>query len=563
MKLHQHTLGLLLFLGLSSSLFAKKHAKKVHAKSLRSHGVILDEPIEADKAETRRGPQQVINTGVSLNQQISSSSLSSSKYAVNGQFILKNSGRYFLASDLHAAPGRSNVAIIHIEVSDVILDLGGRSITLSTTNYMPSKAAISIADGVNNVTILNGTINGQGLHSQIDTGIIGNNNANIMLDNIRCVNCKTTGISLTNANSFVMNAIQTTGGLVGFNAFGSSAGSVTDSSFDHAQGDTDPAFGLVLERCTDIIFDAVGASNNTSNTNLACGMSMIDTSGCSFTRFRTFSNNSGISPAAGISLEHSTGNFFDHCIVSNNDPSAPGLEVYGFYLQDGSNGNTFDHCESNNNGNQWAASCSGFGIDNSHSNVLLECIATGNVGGESVYGFRSFGLGRGLILRNCQAHGNFSAPDRGAAYGVALENETGGVIQNCEFYANTGANLGCGIALIGDCRKTTVEYNKILANSGAQQYGFWDQSPGSTTFLRGNISFGHGRVFENTLVLPENPQANYRFTFAEDTDQLNPQFLIKEADTANMNAFEASSPTWFNFSIVEYSVAEQQTDMIG
>lgn len=78
---------------------------------------------------------QIVSTGVSLNQQIASSSLNSATSAANngGQFVISKSGRYFLSTDLLAAPAASQVPCIYINASDVVLDLGGKTITLSST----------------------------------------------------------------------------------------------------------------------------------------------------------------------------------------------------------------------------------------------------------------------------------------------------------------------------------------------------------------------------------------------------------------------------------------------
>ncbi len=518
------------------------HAKKVYH-------VVSEEP-------TRRAPQQIINTGVSLNQQISSSTLNNTYKAVDGQFVIKTSGRYFLSTDLHAAPGRSILPIIYIAASDVILDLGGKSMTLSTSNYMPSIAAISLANGVNNITIMNGTINGKGARANIKTGITTLNNTNVMLDNVRIVNCEKTGIDFNTVNSFSLNGIQTVGGTIGISMLNSNVGVITDSAFDATFGGNNQAIGVLADSCSNVELDDLSISNNESTNNDAFGLYLIDSSGFSCKKVQSSRHTSGAALCAGIYLSGSTGNMFTECDSSNNVGNSSSTDVYGFYLTNESNGNSLRECEANTNGNSSTKICAGFANNGAHYNLFQKCLASGNMANDTAYGFFSTGASRGSVIRDCRANGNNIVETGGSAYGIAFEDETGGAIQNCEASTNTGADIGCGIALLGRCLKTTVEYNKILANAGTTRYGFWDDSTEATTFLRGNISFGHGKVYDGTQFIASNTTANYRLTAAETNPDLNPQYFIKEADTSNMNAFEAASPTWFNFSIIESLISD-------
>lgn len=518
------------------------HAKKVYK-------------IVSDEA-TRRAPHQVINTGVSLSQQISSSTLNNSYKAVDGQFVIKTSGRYFLSTDLHAAPGRSILPVIHIAVSDVILDMGGKSITLSTTNYMPSLVAISLADGINNITIMNGTISGKGTHANIKTGIKALNNANVMLDNVRIVNCEKIGIDFNGINSFSLNSIQTVGGTTGISMLNSNVGVITDSSFDSTFGGNNQAIGVLADSCSNVDIDDVSISHNESTGNDAFGLYLIDSSGFNCKKIQSSRHSSGAALCAGVYLSGSTGNIFVDCDSSNNVGNSSSTDVYGFYLTNESNGNSLRECEANTNGNSSTKICAGFANNGAHYNLFQKCLASGNMANDTAFGFFSTGASRGSVVRDCRASGNNIVETGGSAYGIAFEDEVGGAIQNCEASTNTGVEIGCGIALLGRCLKTTVEYNKILANAGVTRYGFWDNSTEATTFLRGNISFGHGKVYNGTELIASNTAANYRFTFAENNADINAQFLIKEADTSNMNAFEAASPTWFNFSIIESLISD-------
>lgn len=502
-----------------------------------------------------KAAHQVINTGVSLNQQISSSTLNSSNTVVNGQFVIKHSGRYFLSTDLFAAPARTNVAVLHIAVSDVILDLGGKSITLSTTNNTPSMAAITMAEGVNNITIMNGTINGKGPKATIQKGIISKNNTNLLLDNVRIINCATTSIELEASNSFIMDGVQTYGSLMGASLTNCKIGSINDSYFDGAENSNSLVAGIYADGCHNIEMNQVSTSNNSSENNSAYGLYMLDSTGFTCKNLRAYRNSAGSILCAGIYLKNCDGSVFIDCIANNNTATASGVDVYGFRCADESNGNSFVNCIAKNNLGTSLGTCAGFVVDTSNQNSFKHCVSEGNTSASLVYGFLSTGENIGTVIRECTASGNYTTEDDGQAYGIAFDNETSGAIQNCEISANKGTAVGCGIGLLHTCLRNTVEYNKILGNIGTEQYGFYDHAADNTTFLRGNISFGHGKVFDNTTFIAENTTANYRFTFNESDQQMNPQFLIKEADTANMNAFEASSATWFNFSIIENAIS--------
>lgn len=496
---------------------------------------------------TRRAPHQIISTGISLNQQIASSSLKPSDTAA--LFTINRSGRYFLSTDIHATGAVSTNTVILINVPDVILDLGGKTITVASTVTATGGSAIKLTTGIRNVTIMNGTISASQHGNGFDTGITTSNNTNIMIDNVRIVNSKTNGIYSYAANNFTMSCIETVSGQRGLYLDTCKRGLIADSSFNGTSpAGSAIATGISSRDSVGIEFNDVNTANNVSSAS-CYGLQMVRCSGFLFTNFDSTSN-SGVTTVAGIFLDSSSGNRFVTC--NSNANSSSSTVAYGFYSIATSHGNVFTECVADLNGGSASTSGAGFYNLTGNNNVWNKCSASGNTGTSTAYGFYSQ-TGSGPVFKNCLANGNNSA---GTAIGIGINTTAGGVIQNCDSSSNLGTTVAAGINLGGTCTLATVEYNKMLANTGTSQFGFRDQAADSTTFLRGNVAFGHGNVYNGSSeVISGNTTANYLITYTETADSMNPQFLIKEADIANMNAFEAASSTWFNFSIIQNALS--------
>ena len=143
------------------------------------------------------------------------------------------------------------------------------------------------------------------------------------------------------------------------------------------------------------------------------------------------------------------------------------------------------------------------------------------------------------------------------AHGLSLRGEQSSVVSHSLFSSNSGGQAGSvyGISLYGVCLRCTVMNNEMLANYGAAMYGFKDFATNCTTLLRSNIAFGQGHVFlggEGALV--DSGTMNYMLTYG-DVDQMNVQMIIKEGDIGNLNAFEAGTTNWYNFSILDRAIS--------
>lgn len=526
---------------------------------------------------------QIINAGVSLNQQIVSTSLNSSVSAATngGQFVINKSGRYFLSTSVSAAPAASRTPCIYINASDVVLDLGGKTLTLSATTNQKNSSAIEIAADKTSITIMNGTINGRAGTSSVytTTGIKFNANAsNILIDSVKVINCGERGIVFdTGCSDIILNQVRAcnSSAVSGYAARClslSSCNNVTimDSSFNKTTSTcTNSTYGIFAVLCNNLTFSNIQIFNTTGIAGYIRGLWLVNCTGATCDNVQVHGSTAGSNAAmevSGIDLLESTGCTFLNCSASNGLATHYTTTTYGFKLTYASSSNTFVNCTaSNNRGN---GTSSAFRISGSHFNSFTECLALGN-GGVSrlAYGFQ-LGLNSepsltvdlaiscsGNSFASCKVNGNRAT--QGNTYGFDLAGETGSSIQNCEIKGNSAAGICYGIALHGNCIKNVVEHNNIYTNLGTTgMYGFKDFAYDSTTFLRGNVAFGHGATFSGgNAALTDTGAMNYFFQYAEAVGQMNVQLLIKETDIANMNAFDAGSTAWFNFSVLHSSIA--------
>ncbi len=535
---------------------------------------------------------QTPSLSIAFSQQITNAALNNSPYAAKGLFRISEPGYYLVSTDLSAAPARSNLAILHINASNVIVDLGSKTLTLSTTNYTAMPSAITIAPNVSNVTIMNGTINGAGAHAAIATGIAGSSTSGLHIDNIRVINCSTAGITAEECANISISRVHTHNtGPLGVYLYKCTSGFVSDSTFSGCTADTATACGLwakrsrgfslenvaisniasidgntngaLLECCSGFSCNNLHASNNTARVISKSIVDEFETRSCGEEEEEpTPVNTAPLIPDAaadptesgllciGINLTNSHGFQLQNCSANSNAAVGTNTRCFGFLFTNKSVNNRIQSCQATNNysnGNVTA----GFFLYDSRNNSFDTCESMGNHNtSKTAAGFYSTNSGSRNFFRTCKANANYSLT--GKAIGISLHNETRSIICNSEINANDGGSGSAfGLALTGTCTNVTVEYNKIFGNYAATTlYGFKDFAADSTTLLRGNVAFGQGRVFHSSSTpIDDSGSMNYMLTFKDGSNQKNLQFIIKEGDTANLNSFEAGSQHWFNFSI--------------
>lgn len=485
-------------------------------------------------------------------QAISNASLNTTSRAILGQFKISDPGYYLFSTDLYVASGRSDVAVIYIDASNVVVDMGGKSLTLSATNRTTIMTAIRVAPNANNITIMNGTINGSGRQSMINTGIECSANTGLTLDNLRIINCDVAGISIEDSSNVAVNRVHTyKTGQSGLYLYNCADGFVGNSTFSGCLTFSTNTFGAAASRSRGFVFENIDVRGMSSVDGSVHGIYLEECSGFSCTNLNACDNTVTGSGnfCVGINLTRSQGCSLKNCTANNNKSANETSRSFGFLLARGAINNSIELCEAKNNqGIGWVTS--GFGLSDAHNNSFLKCKSMGNRGVDlGTYGFYSTKAGSGNFFSECKANANYS--EKGTVIGFGLKNEKRSVIERCEASSNDGAAGDVyGIALLGDCTNVTVEFNKLFSNFAAQKcYGFKDFSSNSTALLRGNVAFGHGKVFTGGGTVIDSGRMNYMMSFSETSDQKNLQFIIKEGDTTTLHAFEAGSTEWFNFSI--------------
>lgn len=553
----------------------------------------------------------IIPPGLLSNQQVATSSLnnsavgSSAANITTGLFTIEKTGYYFLANDVVANPIHSNNAIIYIDASNVLLDLGGKTLSLTATSNTKNIVGIKVAPGRTNVTIFNGGVIGyssldRGVsapNSRLTIGIQAENNNNLVLQDLLISSCSEKGIDvsvteqvwLSNVTTQNIGNVKSVSDLHGAYFYDCQDCYIENSSFDYVvtstfETDVSSAYGLLLTACSNISISEVSTSNNqVYGTGNVYGLYLNSSRGCRIAKVRAVSNlvkaehGSGGQIAAGIVLYGATGNTFTDCLANSQTVDGDYIltcSAYGFRITDSSYSNSFLRCFASDNFG--GATSVGFFSDSSAYNTYDHCTANGNESrypgatGIKVYGFElNFGIGNKLVT--CEARGNRAYvgdvdPDvlflDGATAAQVASQEVAGIVMRSEkassilsssFSANLGGRLGTvyGIGFYGSCQQCIVSYNEMMTNFGFHQYGFKDFSSDCTTLLRGNIAYGHGKVFDGGEgELTDSGSMNYMLHYAVPPEQKNIQLIIKEGDIANLNAFEAGSTKWFNYSIL-------------
>jgi hypothetical protein len=498
--------------------------------------------------------QQITTPSVSLSQKITGSMLDYSSSTTLGLFTISEAGYYFLSTDLVVAPARSNLPIIYINASNVTLDLGSKSLAVSTTNHTPISTAIKIAPYEENITVLNGNINGAGTFATMDVGIDSQDNKSVNLENIQITNCALTGIKLTRDDNTSLNRIKTYNtGKIGLFMYQCNTGYIENSTFSGCTADEASTFGILACENQSFSMKNITITNITSTDGYAIGF-YLGTSSSFVCNDINISNNSSLGSGplcTGIYLSNSQGCTFESCTMNNNFAEHTASSCFGFFSTDESQNNTLEKCNAMNNKCNGAKTV-GFYLDGTSNTRLHDCHSLSNYNkNTAAYGIFSDG-GFHNFFKQCKANANYTGA--GAAYGFALKDDERSIIEKCEASANDGGvDVGYGIALLGTCVQATVTNNKMFTNYGVDRcYGYKDFAAHTTTLLRGNVSFGHGRVFVGGRSHPlDSGNMNYMLTFGSDDDTLNAQFIIKESDWFDFRTFDSIVTDWFNFSIAE------------
>lgn len=585
---------------------------------------VFQRAVVALTEEPTRAMTKVITSGVSFNQQIASSSINNSLLARTngGQFVITKSGRYFLSTDVVSNPV-TTAPVILINTSDVFIDLGGKTLTVTYSNTLPHLVGIKVAPGMRNITICNGTICGsssdasfsgkrafyQAVEVGDSTGVNTAACANIIFDSVIITSCARYGVGMYNCQNIVVNGVTVQGIMdggetrssattiqkAGMHLYKCADAEFVNSNFNGVTLSTgysagDFAVGLNIEKCRNIKCKNVSVTANRAfSAGSAIGLRLHATTGSCFEELyavgnRTSSMLSGDTFVAGVlvqsdglSNEQSSGNIFKQCFFNENTSNSLSTTTtaYGLRITQSCNSSLLMNCTASNNAG--ILGC-GYSLFSAKNNTFKECIATGNTSyGNHTFsqarGF-SFEFGIGNMLKNCEARGNtteyvsvtgpasfltapFSNP---SVSGVYFRSEQYSGVKDSVIASNYGSetlgHIAYGIAYHGACRSCVVTFSEMDSNKAQYCYGFKDFKFPSTTLLRGNVSFAHGQCFtggHSSFI--DVGKHNYMIQYDSANGSMDVQNLVKEADIANMNAFEAGSTKWFNFSILETAIS--------
>lgn len=462
---------------------------------------------------------------------ITAASLNYAASANTGLFIITSAGYYYLTEDLllSQTPTNVNNAVILINASNVVLDLGTKTIA-GNGNASNVVAGIQVADGISNVTIKNGSINGisSTISNAYGFGILVNLAAastvsHIVLQDLSIFTCGALGIVARKCNDLTMLNITCTNNgpaFDGVSSFGYSGGlyletvntcSIKKSSFSNSAWRTTPSaagiihiVGAAISACNNIeILDSHFDNNNNSTPTAvssvsAAGLFLLNSANCTVANVTANQNTrSGITdvPCFGFRMTGSTGSIFTNCQANNNVGTT---FCTGFGLESSSSGNTFVNCIANLNNcviatATSAASSYGFYCLNNSGNVFTSCFAIrNNTPGStdvsnplrSVAGFFSAGSTSNVFLK-CFADRNFLSTQSGTnsyAAGFQLGDQT-------PFTPITGYPPAGGATTFvesGAILRECISNNNTTLNAATSAPAF------GILILPGNVTFASG-----------------------------------------------------------------------
>lgn len=447
------------------------------------------DPIDPVAMQAVHGAQRyipLVGPGVTTSQGIMADKLNYSANAGAGLFTINTSGYYYLADDLILSQTPSNTnPIILINASNVVLDLGTKTIA-GNGNANTVLAGIQIANGISNVTVKNGVINGisSATSNANGFGVLVNTSAastvsHIILQDLSIFTCGL-GVAVRKCNDLILSDIECTSNGPALNAAGSAFGymgslyletvngcRIKNSTFSNSGWQFAGSAGAVhilggiLSSCLDIEITDSHFDNNTNDTSntasgvYALGLYLLNTSNCTITNATASNNTRSVAvgnSCIGILIQGaSTGNVFTNCKSNNNTGTS---SCYGFSVESsstGSNGNIFVDCMANLNtctgtgATAAAVAVYGFNVSSSQSNQFKNCVAN---------------------MNNVPSTATLTATTAISVYGFLLNNADSTQFINCVANSNNLSSTAT-----------------VPATITAKVYGFYNLNCSSNSFI--------------------------------------------------------------------------------
>lgn len=355
--------------------------------------------------------------------------------------VLNSPGLTLIEQDTVADPDITNDSMYCIEASDVILDLGGFTISQDPADPMPGFTGITVSPGLSNIIIRSGTIQGM-------TGsgiVIGEGCTNVTIEDITILECNASGIIL---NGNLGNTIKD--------------GSISNCYVYSCTGvASNPTYGLRLIYCDNIVVqDSTFNRNDASTVNNGYGISAEWCTTCRFTDCEA-SANGGNAIGVGINIYNSEWSTLENCKTINNISRSSGSAQAVGFLIDTSNHTTINQCLSKHNNNA-VAQAYGFHATNGSDNILESCQANQNTGGTKAAGF------------------------------LFDSNEAQSSLLNCLSILNNGGASGDGYGILLDtAQHCDILFNNVSNNTGSTGVGLEDTVINTTNLIAGTIAFNN------------------------------------------------------------------------
>ena len=443
----------------------------------------------------------------------------------NPTYDIKSSGRYYLTNDFKISASTTGGSLLKISAHNVSLNLNAKVVVPSPTASDTTLTGILVANGKNNVQIMNGTIQcvpayGNG---RVQTGInLGDTTTSYSakLQDIFVNQATVTGITGSVRNNLslervAVNNMSGTAAVTGLSLTTCKNVNILDCEFNRNTTSSGNCKGIVLSGCEDGLIQNVTASGNTTTHNnsssVVMGISLA--SSCKNLTFKNCSSTDNIASFVGngfntfgFSISASPLNHFINCIGNGNGGSSGRNTAVGFYVIGASNNCTFTNCEASKNYSTNAGTAAtgyGFYIGDSaiYNMTLNNCVAnynqaagTSSADTAGIYlttvhnshlnncvcnkNSSILGVGYGIFqngcnnnsFNNCSAIGNVSSATDYVAVGFYSTGGTANRFVNCKANAQNMAgstttlsngNGGCGFQLFGETRTQLINCQAI------------------------------------------------------------------------------------------------------
>jgi len=462
---------------------------------------------------------------------ISSSSFGASNATT---YTISTGGRYLLKDSVAFSPA-SGIPAISITGDNIILDLGGQ--TVSQGNSQADSIGVNIATTVNNVIVKNGQIKG----FTGESIKIGTSCTNITIDNMHIDSGIDTGISFVGSSGSeiigctVKNCVisnNTGAGEASTDAYGIKIANAdgiliedTDIIGMRTSSAANDSYGCYITTATNIVLRNVhsGSHNGAeccafyATSTVGLQMYNCEASGCS--SYKT--SGTGV---VGYFIGSSQGCILDECVSVGHKAV---FSSYGVYLTS-STGVVVQNCKALGHsivGSTANSRCSGFYSDRGVGNVWDGCEAAGNMGASATTSIvTGFMLNLGeyqATFNNCIARGNGDITSTAKAYGFWMRHDG-------SFARGVRNSHIKGCSAISNC--------SVTSNSAI---GFYDDlTPNTKNLFIDNYAYGNSVTEGLTGTVSTN---NYNVTMVGTFN------LISANITSILNL--ANKPLYYNVGI--------------